>query len=135
MKLGVVAGFARICKKEGYFATSIRQKNFRSTLLKEGFFRRFLQSRCLKVKKNVEAPDLSERRRSLAMSKFLKLSSHDTFLKTLFPPLPFPMVASLNRFVEHHCVGLRSSFTCPFFLLVCIVINFFSDYFFSYCCS
>ena len=44
-----------------------------------------IQKRCLKIKKNVEAPDLSERRRSLAMSKFSKLSSHDTFLKTLFP--------------------------------------------------
>ena len=37
-----------------------------------------IQRRCLKIKMIVEAPDLSERRRSLAMSKFIKMPSHDT---------------------------------------------------------
>ena len=44
-----------------------------------------IQNRCLKIMRGVEAPDLLERRLSMAMSTFQSLPSIDILVKDLFP--------------------------------------------------
>ena len=74
-----------------------------------------LQKRCLKIKGILDAPDLSSRRQSMAVSIFRKLPLLDTFLKRLLPfalpsgRLSVPLCrTSLRRdsFIPHMCIEM-----------------------------